>query len=254
MHSKPISLVLLLALLLAAVSLACNIGGVAGMVDEARKEVCKPVSRQLYEDYCFTLGQSPKAPERPEVATYEACFINGDVTSVRIVEGYRPEETQAGGDTPASPAAADPSGSKPASTIPAGVYKGEFPWNGKSINTLVRNEINIVISPSGAVSGAAFFQQNRSEPRKNADGVQCTYYYEFADTYVISGQIAGWLEQPVSVTVTTFEIFDHSNCGKDTRRRDESCSCQAELTVRDGELLLTCGTGDPCGAYLTATK
>jgi hypothetical protein len=138
--------------------------------------------------------------------------------------------------------------------IPAGSYTGNFPWNDKAISTLVENEIRVDISASGEVSGSAIFYNNHYTNRKNVEGEDCQTYYEFKETYTIQGQISGWLDQPVHVTVTTLEILDNTACGGELKRRDESCECEALLTVRDGEMLITCGTGVKCTAYLTARK
>jgi len=254
MHKMPVFLRLLFVLALAAAVLACNIG--VEMVQEWLTETCNPVDRDRYERAAAELGQVPETPDYPEGAVYEVCFNNKfELTSVRMSEGYRPTEGEGANDGSQSNPDSNPDLSLPAGTVPAGTYTGQFIWGPEYIYTLLGNEINISISPNGTVSGTALFHYNHSEERQarpSAGGGQCTYYYEFSEAYVVSGQIAGDYDQPVQVALTLFEISNNSTCGFDDKRRDESCTCQGMLTVRDGQLTITCGTGDPCGAYLTA--
>ncbi len=79
----------------------------------------------------------------------------------------------------------------PARAIPAGTYRGQFPWNANSISTLDENEITIAVSSSGEVSGEARFKYHHTDSHNQSGGGQCTSYYEFWETYTLSGQVAG---------------------------------------------------------------
>jgi len=99
------------ALALAAAAMACNIEAVGQMVLEAYDETCYRVDRAEYERAATELGQVPETPKYPELVIYEVCyFIDKDrrllqddpvLSSVRMSEGYRPEESDPAASQPA---------------------------------------------------------------------------------------------------------------------------------------------------------
>lgn len=241
-------------LALTAAAMACSIGAVGETVREAYKEKCYKVDRAEYERAAAELGQAPKTPNYPELVTYEVCYRNDgdDLSSVRMSEGYRPEESEPATSQPAEvkPTKDLAPPNSPARTIPAGTYRGQIPWNASATTSkLVENEITIVVSSSGQVSGEARFKYNN-----RSGGGKCTSYYEFWETYTLSGQVAGLDDKSITVEVALSEISDWSNCGRDIKRREETCTCPASIRYEEGMITVTCGTGSDCGAYLTVKK
>ncbi len=222
-------------------SFACNAPPAVRLIVEAAMEECNIVKRDVYELSAIQLGKEPETPKYPASAVYEVCFINMEVSSARMIDGKPPEVDQQ----------PEIENNK---SIPAGTYTGAFPWSDTSINELYANESTVEISSSGLVSGSAIFHHGRVESH-NIGELQCTSSTEYKYTYTISGQIADDFQEPVQVQKSIYEINDWSNCGKGIMsHRDEQCSCEGLLTVKDGELLITCGAGDTCGAYITAKK
>lgn len=247
--------ILMVVLVLVGSSMACRIAEVLEVGINEALENCYEVSREEYEYYAERLGETPKTPKHPESAVYEVChrknFIEDEweLISVRMSEGYRDEDENS-----------EPAKSDRAITIPSGTYRGEFPGLENIVDYLVnQNEIIIEISPNGVVSGFAVMHIHKTEEfllwdsEKQQQVLHCIKYYEEKTTYTVSGQIHGWLDQPVEVKRTFYRIADTSTCKYgENRIRDEECTCEGKLTVRDGALTITCGRSNPdCGAYLT---
>lgn len=280
MNRPPVFSTVIFVLALTAAAMACSIGAVGETVREAYKEKCYKVDRAEYERAAAELGQAPKTPNYPELVTYEVCYRNDgdDLSSVRMSEGYRPEESEPATSQPAdvkptkdlappdSQATSQPADVKPtkdvappnspARTIPAGTYRGQIPWNASATTSkLVENEITIVVSSSGQVSGEARWKYNRTDLTNKSGGGKCTSSLEFLQTYTLSGQVAGVDERSITVEVDLFEFRDLSNCGRESRRREESWTCPAIISHHDGTLTVTCGrVTSGGGAYLTAKK
>ncbi len=138
----------------------------------------------------------------------------------------------------------------PDASLPAGTYIGKFPWNEELIDELIVNEIIIEVSSDGLVNGLA----TRHSTNTTVHSERCTTYYEYWISYDISGQIADVFREPVEVQKSSYEISDSTECSGEHKRRDDKCSCEALLTIKDGELKITCGAGSDCGVYLTAKK
>ena len=225
----------LFILALIAVSLACNTPDAINMIAEAAVEKCNVISRAKYESYAAKLGQVPETPKYPESAVYEVCFIDMELSQVRMSEGYRPEE-----DT-----------SEETNLIPAGVYTGEFYFNEdhSDITELMENEINVNISNSGIVTGSAVFRFNNTYVSEDL----CTHYTEKGESYTISGQFEGADRETVEVNKSSYFLNEHTPCGE-TTRSDENCSCEGVLTVSDGELKIRCGSSSGCGVVIFAEK
>lgn len=245
-------------LALATAVMACSIEEVGRTAGEAYHEKCYKVDRPDYERAAAEVGQTPRTPKNPDLAIYEVCYYNDEdrVTSVRMSEGYRPEESEPATSQPAEvkPTKDLAPQNSPARIIPAGTYRGQFPWNANSISTLVENEITLVVSSSGEVSGEAQLKSNHTDSHNTSGGGKCTSYYESWTTYTLNGQVAGLDEKSITVGVARSEISDWSNCGRDINRREEACTCQASIRYDDELITITCGTGSDCGAYLTAKK
>jgi hypothetical protein len=229
-------------------SVACRITEILQVGSEAAQESCIEVSRTRYESAAKELGETPKTPKDPENAVYEVCYWEDDLNSVRMSEGYRDEDENS------EPAQGDRD-----ITIPSGSYRGEFPGLDDTIWEVIQNETTVEISPNGVVSGLSVMHLQRTEEfllwdsEKQQQVLHCIKYYEEKTTYTVSGQIHGWLDQPVEVIRTFYRMADTSTCKYgENRIRDEECTCEGKLTVRDGALTITCGRSNPnCGAYLT---
>jgi len=203
-------------------------------------EECYSTDRDEYEIKAGILGQAPEIPKYPESAVYEVCYIDSEVSSVRMADGEAPEDNEVtenvGNDS-----------------IPAGTYTGEFYYNEDHADNdvLMANEINVNISNKGIVDGSANLQFNWSEITNNPE--LCTHYFEKGTSYIISGQINGVDRETVEVQKSTYQIIEHSPCGE-YERSDQECSCEGVLTVSDGELKIRCGSDSDCGVVLFAKR
>ncbi len=126
-------------------------------------------------------------------------------------------------------------------------------WYDEAIRENIVNEIIIEVSSSGLVSGSA----TRHTSYTLVHHEKCTTYHEFWNSYTISGQITGILDEPVEVQKLSYEISDWTGCSGSSgeyNKLEDECSCDGLLTISDGELTITCGTGNECGVYLTAKR
>ncbi len=93
----------IILLLLISASIACNYPNAGEAIQEGVSERCFEIDRNTYERLASELGQTPETPKYPESAIYEACTHEkvggfdlygkeGEISSVRMSEGYRPEE------------------------------------------------------------------------------------------------------------------------------------------------------------------
>ena len=240
--------ILMVMLVLLGSSVACRITEILQVGFEAARESCIQVSRTRYERAAKELGETPRTPKDPENAVYEVCYIDDELYSVRMSEGYRDEDENS-----------EPANGERTISIPAGSYLGEFPGMENTAWLINQNKTSVEISPNGVVSGFSILHIHKTEERLSWDSqkqqyfVHCLEYYEEKTTYTVSGQIHGWLDQPVEVKRTFYSTYDTSACKYgENRIRDEECTCEGKLTVRDGALTITCGRSNPdCGAYLT---
>ena len=53
---------------------------------------CEEVNRSLYEQEARVLGEVPETPEFPEGAVYKVCYTDGQLTSVQMKDGKKPDE------------------------------------------------------------------------------------------------------------------------------------------------------------------
>ena len=130
-------------------------------------------------------------------------------------------------------------------SFPAGAYSGKFPGKFPEDYQLT-NEVNLVVSENGALSGSAILKYSYTRTHNTATGGQCTSYHEFSTSYEVTGQVVDAWTKSAQVDVTVYELVDNSNCGRENIRRDEACSCQASAEIKYGLLTVTCGTGSDC--------
>ena len=264
MNTKPSFKMIIPIFVLVAASMACNILHVQDMVHEAFLEKCYDTDRATYARAAAKLGLTVETPNYPEGAFYEVCYIGKDddenITSARMTDGYGPDENApaensgtVSGAEGSTPDENEQNESEQTRSIPAGTYTGKFPGDMGAFDQ-VTNEINLVVSGNGAVSGSAILNTINEEQHKTSSGGNCTYYYEFSKSFAVSGQVVDAWTKSVEVEVTTYEISDNSSCGGENKRRDETCTCEASAEIKDGILTITCGYSVDCGAYLTAAR
>lgn len=139
-------------LLLIAASIACNHPLAGEAIQDAMSERCVEIDRSTYETLAAELGQTPETPKYPESAVYEACTHEkvggidlygneGKISSVRMSEGYRPEEEN---------------------KIPAGTYTGETLFyttleadvdDGYLDPVCTENTVRVVVASDGTANG-----------------------------------------------------------------------------------------------------
>ncbi len=264
MKNKPAFKMIIPLLGLIAASIACKIPDVRDMVEEAITEKCTPVDRATYERAAAELSRTPQTPNFPESAVYEVCTNmddeQGGYTSIRMTNDYPPGENAATEGSGTLPKDADSTKgdkeqneSEQIRSFPAGTYAGKFPGNFPEYYQ-VTNEINLIVSENGSLSGSAILKSSYTMTHNTSSGGQCTSYHEFSTSYAVSGQVKDAWTKTARVDKTLNEITDRSNCGRENTRRDETCTCEASAEIKDGVLTITCGYSVDCGAYLTAAK
>jgi len=222
-------------LALIVVTLACNIPNVRNMVEEAFLERCYPVDRAEYERAATELGLTPETPKYPEGAVYEVCYIeksraNDVLTSVRMIEGYRPTEDE------------------DANSSPAGTYIGDnldIPpdWE------LVKGEFILYVAEDGTVSGSRIYII-----KKETVGTTCVWRYENGHTSIINGYISG-ADGYVRVENDSYTISDASDCGGlNNHQTFESVCDEAQISISGDRLEINGGGSGDCGFVFTATK
>jgi len=242
--------IFLFILVLITASIACNaLYNPEGLVKDVEESIgwasedteeCYSTDRDEYEVKAGMLGQTPEIPKYPESAVYEVCYVDSEVSSIRMADGEALEDNESTGNTGND-------------SIPAGTYTGEFYFNEdhSDITTLMTNEINVHISNSGIVNGSANLQFNNTSTTNNPE--LCTHYFEKGTSYTISGQINGVNRETVDVQKSINQIISHSPCGEYIRT-DQECSCEGVLTVSEGELKIRCGSDSDCNVVLFAEK
>ncbi len=137
---------------------------------------------------------------------------------------------------------------KPA--FPTGAYSGVFPGDFEH-SDVIKNEINVDISPTGTVTGSAIIHFSRTTIRENI----CSSYHETERTYRVSGKIDGLLDQIIQVDITTREYSSFFDCRKEEENTSSEtfheCTAEADFRVReDGTIIISSTATRGCGAYL----
>jgi len=149
--------ILLLILVQIGISLACNTPDAVEVIVESAVERCLPVTREKYENYAVQLGQTPEIPKHPESAVYEVCFIEQELSSVRMSDGYSTEEDDRKMDQ-------DGDESEVKSNIPAGTYiyeafvDDEPPPGGDDWEYELESEFTIRVANDGTVTGYKIYK------------------------------------------------------------------------------------------------
>jgi hypothetical protein len=162
MNKLPVHKIQMFSLILALItpSIACKLltTDVEAIYDAAVEE-CFPVSRSEYESTAAQLGQTPKTPKYPESTVYEVCYVDMELSSVRMSDGYRSEDTE---QTESEEPNSIPSstGADESISIPAGTYIGEpaIPaiWSAQqdfANFSIDENTITIIVEEDGTTHG-----------------------------------------------------------------------------------------------------
>jgi hypothetical protein len=78
--------------LLLITTLACKAPDVIMVMIRSAADSCYEVERAEYESAAARLNETPETPRDPGNVVYEVCYIQGNVTSARMIEGISPEE------------------------------------------------------------------------------------------------------------------------------------------------------------------
>lgn len=236
-----------LALLISA--LACNYPDAAQVFVSAALEECYSVNRERYENAAAELGQEPETPQYPETAGYEVCYMDEQLASVRMSDGYGPDEEQAvAAEVEVAPEADAGAGTGTTIVSAAGTYIGEeleIPpsWE------LVIQEFTIEIAEDGAVSGFKVYEIRRASLDSS-----CNVYWGNGHTTLISGYIYG-SEGLVSVETEAFVLSDFSDCGGLYSYKTYESYCEvAQITVSGNQLEIHGDGSEGCGFVYKATK
>ncbi len=249
--------VLVFVLVLMGSSVACGISEVLQVGFEAARESCIQVSRTRYERAAEELGETPGTPKDPENAVYKVCYIEDDLYSVRMSEGYRDEDEDENGE----PAKSDTDEDNEEYTEEdekgepgiAGTYIGVHPPPRYEDWYRAEEEYIINIAEDGTVSGSVIVVTKRDAVTEN-----CSTYLEYNSRSTISGHISG-TSGFVTVTIYEFNYTDTTNCVSgsfESTTQDLVCDV-SEITISGNQLTVFTGSSDPdvtCGYAFRATK
>ncbi|MBI9052127.1 MAG: hypothetical protein JEZ00_22115 [Anaerolineaceae bacterium] len=153
--------------------IACRFPDAVKTIVESAVEDCSIVSRDVYEISATQLGQTPETPKYPESAVYEVCFIDMEVSSVRMIDGNNTEDDEL-------------TESEETNSIPAGSYVGTIidtewkqrDWFGSPpevLGTVAENEVIIFITEDGTVTGSLKYIVNGTILMSDTShGITCT--------------------------------------------------------------------------------
>jgi len=189
--------ILIFVLSLIFASIACNTPRNA---EELEKEVevgmgwspedadeCYSTDRDEYEYKAGMLGQAPEIPKYPESAVYEVCYIDSEVSSVRMIDGNQGTENEAEPDEELT--------ESEESVIPDGTYLGTSDYD-KAVallfstgGTASTNEVIVHIADDGTVSGSITMLFTSNAYVQEDTG--CTDIWEDNIMGTFSGQLTG---------------------------------------------------------------
>lgn len=192
----------IILLLLISASIACNYPTAGDAIQDAVSERCFEIDRNTYERLASELGQIPETSGYPEGAVYEACTHEkvgdfdlygkeGEISSVRMSEGYRPEEEN---------------------KIPVGTYTGESNFHTTLDNDIDdsylepvcrENTVKVMIGSDGSASGEIRSICYANRDTDNAE-MQTTHHSEV--TGMIQGELVDRFGQ-LSVVYTWHTYF-----------------------------------------------
>ena len=146
---KRIEIYLFLIVLMGA-SLACNFMSqdLIRLVAEAAMGNCYTVSREIYERSAAHLGQTPETPNYPESAVYEVCEVQGQPSSIRMIDGKNAADEVSEGQK----------------DIPVGTYISEVyannepPPGGDDWEYELESEFTITVAEDGTVTGFLIYR------------------------------------------------------------------------------------------------
>jgi hypothetical protein len=234
----------ILALLTA--SIACESPDLVAPVVESIAEECYPVDRGIYEYTAATLlRQTPKTPKYPEGAIYEVCRVNGEISSVRMTNGPRPEEpevieqeepevTESEEANSLSPS----TGADESNSTSTDHYIGSSNYPdviGFSSGQYPKNEISIRVADDGTVSGSYLMSYIGDPSTYDLDEGACTEQWDMDINGTFSGKLTG--SQGTIKLVEDWVCTANSYCWDDVDPNscpmDEPFSREFEILIND---------------------
>jgi hypothetical protein len=225
--------ILFFLLVLIGMSLACNYPDATGAIVEAAVEQCFTVDRSKYENYADQLGQVPETPKYPESAVYEACFIDRELSLVRMSDGYRSEEDENDG------------------SIPAGTYEGTITDTKMATRGLVEwevqgsvesNEITIIVANDGTVSGSFIYVKTGNILfSDDSHGITCTDSNDQSFIGEATGQLTnntGRIVFEIQHTIVS-KLTDGCSTGPKEDTTVSDIRQHFEIEIIDGEMVGT---------------
>lgn len=207
-------------------SVACNIVDILNVGLSAFQERCAEVSREEYVSLAESLGETPKTPQHPESAVYEACYNNSGLKSVRMSEGYKEDEEQVKSDL------------NPAGTyIFEGYVNDEPPPGGDDWEYQLESDFTILVADDGTVTGFRIYLLSVDDIREG-----CATRNEQGITTNVSGFLDGHQGYVILENKRwNFHEYHGSECGdgKDYFR-DEEDVCEAIVTISGNQMDVSC--------------
>jgi len=140
--------IFLFLMVLIGASLACNYKNqdAIQLIAKAAMEKCFTVNRDQYERSAAELGQTPETPKYPDSAIYEVCQIQGQPSSVRMIDGKNTADQV----------------SEDKNKIPVGTYKplknAEPPPSKKDVWDYFETDFTITVADDGTVTGFRIYK------------------------------------------------------------------------------------------------
>jgi hypothetical protein len=218
--------IFILSLIIA--SIACKHPDAVDAIVEAAVEDCSMVKRDVYELSAAQLGQTPETPEYPESAVYEVCFIDREVSSVRMIDGNNTEDEV----------------SEENNNIPVGTYiyevfvNDEPPPGGDDWEYELESEFTISVANDGTVTG---FKTYRTWV-DSVSATGCATRSEEGFTTNVSGFLEG-NQGYAKLENKHWDFWEYhgEECGdgKDYFK-DEEDVCDAIITISGNQMDISC--------------
>jgi len=137
---------------------------------------CEEVDRDYYEVMARHVGQTPEIPKYPDGAVYKVCYTDGEITSVQMKDGEKPDEQD---------------------LIPAGTYTGESSfhttldddWDGNHLEPVcTANTIQVVVGSDGTAQGEI---RSICYVSQDSDSEEMGMTHHSEVTGVIQGELLG---------------------------------------------------------------
>ena len=208
-------------------SVACNIVDILNVGLSAFQERCTEVSREEYMSFAEMLGETPKTPQYPDSAVYEACYNAEGLKSVRMSEGYREDEKEVKSDF------------NPAGTYIYEVYvNDEPPPGGDDWEYELESDFTIRVADDGTVTGFKIYLLRVDD----VSATGCATRNEQGITTNVSGLLDG-NQGYVKLENKRWDFHEYhgAECGDGIHIfKDEEDVCDATITVSGNQMDISC--------------